>query len=98
MTSSEVRQWYTVLDGGQREPELVDEDGAGVGTGDTVQTIKENLEVHCMFIQELFDQREIENSFEQSNVIGNRVNDGYFGSSESKLSSFGKVNLFDNRI
>jgi hypothetical protein len=50
VTSSEIWKRYTVLDRRQREAEFVDKDGASIGTCNTMQAIKENLEILCVLI------------------------------------------------
>jgi len=93
VASSKIGQGFAVLDGRWRKPEFVDEDGAGVRTCDTVQTVKKDLEVFGMFVQELLDEWEIKYPLEESDVISNRVDDGHFRRPISEFSNFGKIKL-----
>ncbi len=93
VASSKIGQGFAVLDGGWGKPEFVDEDGAGVRTCDTMQTVKKDLEVLGVFVQELLDEWEIKYPLEESNVISNRVDDGHFRRPISEFSDFGKIKL-----
>ena len=74
VSSTEVGGWDTVLCAGLRETELVDENSAGVGAGNTVQTIEKNLETFSVD-KEVLDQVEVKDRFEELDVIGNGIDD-----------------------
>lgn len=74
VSPTEVRGWDTVLGGRLGKTKLVDEDSAGVGTGNTVQTIKKDPETFSVG-EEFLDQVKVEDRFEELDVISNRVDD-----------------------
>ena len=52
----------------------IDEDSAGIGAGNAVQTIKENLEALGVE-EEVLDQIKIEDRFEELDVVGDGIDD-----------------------
>jgi len=73
MSSTEVGGWDTILGGRLGETKLVDEDGAGVGTGNTVQAVKKDVET-LRVGEEVLDQLKVEDRFEDFDVISDGIN------------------------
>jgi len=74
VSSTEVGGWDTILGGRLGETELIDEDSAGVRTGNAVETIEEDPETLGVK-EEVLDQVEVEDRFEEFDVISDGVND-----------------------
>ena len=92
VSSTEVGRWDTVLCGRFEETELVDEDSAGVWTGNTVQTIEKNPELLSVG-EEVLDQVEVENRFEELDVFSDGINDLNLQRTVSGFSNHREVDL-----
>lgn len=75
VASAEVGERYRVLYGSLRETERVDEDSTPVRTSDTVHTVEENFERVRMRLEEVLDEGEVEDGFEELDVVRNGVDD-----------------------
>lgn len=89
----EVGARNTVLSGASKT-KLLFENGNSVGTGDTVETVKENLEVG-VGSKKLLDGVKVEDVLEHSDVIGSAINDLNLESTISLGTNGGNVNVGD---
>jgi hypothetical protein len=74
VSSAKVGGWDAVLGGRLGKTERIDEDSVGVGAGNTMETIEEDLEILGVD-EEVLDQVKIENRFEELDVVGDGIND-----------------------
>ncbi len=75
VTTAEVRERYRVLYGSLGETKSIDEDSAAVRTGDTVHAVEENFERVSMRLEEVLDEGEVEDGFEELDVVRHGVDD-----------------------
>jgi hypothetical protein len=64
----------------------------GVGTCYAVKTVEKDTERRCVN-EERFDQGEIEDGFEEDNIVCHGVDDGYFRRAIGEVSHFGQIDL-----
>ena len=92
VSSTEVGGRDTILGGRFGETELFDEDSVRVGTGNTVQTVEKDPETLGVE-EEVFDQVEVEDRFEELDVIGDGINDLNLQRTVSGFSNHREVDL-----
>lgn len=92
MTSAKVGRGNAVLDGGFGKAELGEEQGFGVRSGNTMQTIEEDFKffIRC---EEGFDEVKVEDALEQDSIVCDRVEDGDFERSISGVANLVEVDL-----
>lgn len=88
VSSTKVGQRDTILDRGLGKTELLDENRARIGTGDTMQTVKQDAERRCIVLEEVLDKREIKDFLQQDDVIGDGVDDLHLGGSVASVANF----------
>lgn len=92
VSSTKVGKRNAVLDGRFGKTESLDEDSSTVWAGDTVQTVKEDLEIGVR-LEEGFNEREVEDAFEEDEVVLDRVDDFNFERTVFEVSKFREVEL-----
>ena len=92
MSSAEIGGRDTVLGGRLGKTKLIDEDSVGIGAGNTMQTIEEDPETLSVE-EEVFDQVEVENRFEELDVISDGVDDFNLQGTVRGFSDLRKVDL-----
>lgn len=95
VSSIEVWRWNAVLNGAFRETETLDEEGTGVRSSNTMQTVKEDGEVIDMGIKEVLDQGEIEDLFEEGDIVCHGVDDLDIAGSVLEIANLGEINLLN---
>lgn len=93
MTSTEIGKGNAILDGILAKTESVNKNSASIRTGNTVETIEKDSEVVLVLLEEGFDEREIENLFQEDDIIRNRVDDDDFRRTEAGFANFSKIDL-----
>lgn len=88
VSSTKVWQRDTILDRGFGKSELLDEDGARVWTGDTMETVEQDAERLCIVVQKVFDERKIKDLLEQDNIIRDGIDDLHLGGSVGSFAYF----------
>ena len=93
VSATEVRQRLAVLHRGLGQAELLDEDAVGVGAGDTVQAVEEDLERVLVGEEEALDEVEVEDRLEELDVVRDGVDDLDLGGAVGRLADLGQIDL-----
>ena len=92
VSSTEVGGWDAVLDGRSGKTKRIDEDGAGIGAGNAMETVKQDIETLGVE-EEVLDQVKVENRLEELDVVGDGINDFNFQGAVLGFSFLRKVDL-----
>lgn len=92
MSSTKVGGGDAVLGGRLGKTKFADEDGTSVWTGNTVKTVKKDVEVLGMG-EEIPYQAKVEDRFEELNIICDGINDLNLQRTISGFSNLREVNL-----